>query len=77
LKSIDDISYALLGTVLAATCFLLGNVIFYKAVWQLVAAPFVGGVLGLVAAASVLRDMKLPLAATMGDVKACQKRKDT
>jgi len=69
MKSIDRLSHSLLGTVVGATGFLLGNAVFYKAAWQLVAAPIVGGILGLVAAASVLRDMRLPFASTLGDVK--------
>jgi len=76
MKSIDRLSYALLGTIVGATGFLLGNAIFYNAPWQLVAAPIVGGILGLVAAASVLRDMKLPFASTLGDVKVHQAHKD-
>jgi len=75
-KSIDHVSYVLLGTIVAAAGFLLGNAIFYKAMWQLVAAPVVGGILGLVSAAWVLRDMKLPFTATLGDVKACQADKN-
>lgn len=77
MNSIDDISYALLGDALAAACFVLGNAIFYKAAWQLVAALFIGGLLGFAAAASVLRQMKLPIVATLRDVKAHQKRGDT
>ena len=74
MKSIDNFSYAGVGATVGAAGFLLGNAIFYEAIWQLVAAPVVGGILGLVAAIWVLRDMKLPMAATMGDVKARQKR---
>lgn len=73
---IDRLSYALLGTIIGAIGFLLGNAVFYKAAWQLFAAPVVGGILGLVAAASVLRDMKLPFTSTLGDVKVHKTHKE-
>jgi hypothetical protein len=76
MMSIDRLPYSLLGAVVGATGFLLGNAVFHKAAWQLVAAPIVGGILGLAAAAWVLRDMKLPFASTLGDVKVRQAHKD-
>lgn len=76
MKSIDRLSDCVLGAMFGAAGFLLGNAIFFKATWQLVAAPVVGGILGLVAAMKVLRDMKLSLAATWGDVRAHQAGKN-
>lgn len=76
MESIDRLSCSLLGAIVGALGFLLGNAIFYKAAWQLVAAPIVGGLLGLLAAASVLRDMGLPFASTLGAVKGRQAHED-
>jgi hypothetical protein len=68
-KALDDIPYAVLGLIVAAVCFFLGNVVFYRAPWQLIVAPVVGGLLGLVAGIQVVRSKNLRAFATLGEFR--------
>ena len=68
-KVLDDIPYAVLGLIVAAVCFFLGNIVFYRAPWQLIVAPIVGGILGLVAGIQVVRSKHLRMFATLREVK--------
>jgi uncharacterized membrane protein YfcA len=66
---IDDVPYALIGTLLAVIGFFLGNLVFHQYTWQVVIAPIVGGILGFLASVMTLRSKKLPISATMRDFK--------
>jgi hypothetical protein len=68
-KALDDIPYAVLGMTAAAVCFFLGNVVFYRAPWQLIVAPVVGGLLGLGAGIQVVRSKNLRAFATLGEFR--------
>ena len=68
-KALDDIPYAVLGLIVAAVCFFLGNLVFYRAPWQLIAAPAVGGLLGLIAGIQVVRSKDLRTFATLREFK--------
>jgi ribose/xylose/arabinose/galactoside ABC-type transport system permease subunit len=77
LKSIDDLPYALICTVVIAACFLFGNLLVYQYNWQLIAAPVVGVLLGFLAGVSTLRGKKLRFSATIGEFKAAMKKSET
>jgi ribose/xylose/arabinose/galactoside ABC-type transport system permease subunit len=70
LKIPDDVPYAILGAILAAVGFLVGNLVFYREPWQLVAAPMVGAVLGLAAGMHVVRSRNLRFFATLREFTA-------
>jgi hypothetical protein len=76
LKSIDDIPYVLIGTVLVTVGFIVGNLFFYQHTWQLILAPFAGAILGCLAGLLALRGRKLPYYATMRDFKAAMKQEN-
>lgn len=69
MKSIDRFPTALVFSAFTATCFFVGNLVRFQGIWWLAAAPVVGGLLGFLCSASVLRAQKLPLWTTWGDQK--------
>ena len=77
MKSIDDLPYALVGTVFITTCFVLGTLLVYRHNWQLIAGPVAGLVFGPVMSAIVLRSKRLRLSATMGELKKAMKKSES
>jgi hypothetical protein len=73
LKSLDDMPYAILGALVAATIFMVSTLFVYRYGWQLVAAPIVGAILGYIAGVWTLKDRKLPIGSTLRDFKATMK----
>ena len=58
-----------LGTLFAAATYFIGNLVFYQYPLQLVAAPIVGALLGLLAAVQVVRSKKLPIFVTLREYR--------
>lgn len=70
MKLIDDLPYVVFVMLLGAAGFLIGNIVFFQSLWQLVAAPIVGGLLGFLVGVLELRSKKLPIFATMREHRA-------
>ncbi|HKS20171.1 MAG TPA: hypothetical protein VJS63_13280 [Bradyrhizobium sp.] len=70
MKTLDDVPYAVLGAIFAAVCFFIGNLVFYRSLWQLLVAPMVGALLGLITGIQVARSKKLRPFATLREFKA-------
>jgi hypothetical protein len=76
LKSLDDMPYVLIGTILATVGFFVGNLFFYRYNWQLIVAPVIGAILGFAAGVLVLQGRKLHFSTTLGEFKAAMKRQN-
>lgn len=65
MKLVDDLPYVIFVALLGAGAFFIGNLVFFQFLWQLVAAPIVGALLGFLVGVQVVRSKKLPIFATV------------
>ena len=73
-KLLDDFSYAGVIAGFGALGFFLGNLVLNFGLWQLVVAPIIGGGLGWLCGARVLKERRLPATATMAEMKSAMKQ---